>query len=288
MITGIIGGSGLYDIGLTDLEEIEMNTPFGEPSDKFRKGNLDGHPVIFLARHGQGHKLLPHELNHRANIWAMKKLGVESIISLSAVGSLREDMVPLDFVIIDQYVDHLRRQDLTFYGEGAIAHVSLAHPACESLRTQAFKVANKLMTEYGNGAKAHPKGTYINMQGPAFSTLAESELYRKWGMDIIGMTNFGEAKLAREAEICYVTVAMVTDYDCWHPDHDAVNIEDVIEHINKNAAHAKSFLRKLLPDLDHNCTHGCRDALKIGLMSPIASIPEATKEKLEPILKKYM
>ena len=288
MITGIIGGSGLYDIGLTEVEEIDIKTPFGQPSDTFRRGKLEGQEVIFLARHGQGHKLLPHELNHRANIWAMKKLGVESIVSMSAVGSLREDMVPLDFVIVDQYVDHLRRQDLTFYGDGAIAHISLADPACASLQKQAYKAADQLLTSETGTAKAHSKGTYINMQGPAFSTKAESKLYRQWGMDIIGMTNFGEAKLAREAEICYVTVAMVTDYDCWHPEHDAVTIEEVIDNLNKNANHAKNFLKKLLPNLNHNCTHGCRHALKTGLMSPLEMIPDATKEKLAPILKKYL
>jgi 5'-methylthioadenosine phosphorylase len=288
MITGIIGGSGLYDIGLTEVEEIDIKTPFGQPSDTFRRGKLEGQEVIFLARHGQGHKLLPHELNHRANIWAMKKLGVESIVSMSAVGSLREDMVPLDFVIVDQYVDHLRRQDLTFYGDGAIAHISLADPACASLQKQAYNAADQLLTSETGTAKAHSKGTYINMQGPAFSTKAESKLYRQWGMDIIGMTNFGEAKLAREAEICYVTVAMVTDYDCWHPEHDAVTIEEVIDNLNKNANHAKNFLKKLLPNLNHNCTHGCRSALKTGLMSPLEMIPDATKEKLAPILKKYL
>ena len=289
MITGIIGGSGLYDIdGLTDLEEIEVNTPFGAPSDKFRKGKLEGHDVIFLARHGKGHKLLPHELNHRANIWAMKSLGVESIISMSAVGSLRKDMAPLDFVIIDQYVDHLRRQDLTFFGEGAVAHISLAEPACEALRTQAFDAAEKVMSSEENSPSVHPKGTYINMQGPAFSTKAESELYRKWGMDIIGMTNFGEAKLAREAEICYVTVAMVTDYDCWHPDHDAVTIEEVIGNLTSNAARAKNFLKMMIPSVKPECCHGCREALKTGLMSPIEAIPAATKEKLAPLLKKYL
>lgn len=284
MNIGVIGGSGLYSIeGFEFIEEKKMDTPYGPPSDNIKLAKAGQNSVFFMARHGQGHKLLPHELNHHANIWAMKKLGVEAIISLSAVGSLNELFKPLDFVLIDQYVDNTRRQGHTFFGDGAVAHISLADPACTAISKKIFNTANKLFKDI----EIHPAGTYLNMEGPAFSTKAESEMYRKLGMDVIGMTNFLEAKLAREAEICYTSVAMVTDFDCWHPTHAAVTVEQVIENLGENSQKAKKLLEKLLPDFTYECTTNCQHALKAGLMTPLNAIPEKTSKKLQPILKKY-
>lgn len=284
MKIGVIGGSGLYDIeGLDHTEEKTIDTPYGSPSDQIKLCKADKNEIFFMARHGQGHKLLPHELNHHANIWAMKKLGVEAIISLSAVGSLNERYKPLDFVLIDQYVDNTRRQGHSFFGDGAIAHVSLADPTCTAISKNIFDCANKLLKDI----EIHPAGTYLNMEGPAFSTKAESKMYRQLGMDVIGMTNFLEAKLAREAEICYVTVAMVTDYDCWHPTHAAVTVEQVIENLLQNSNNAKILLKKLLPEFLYKCTTDCQHSLKSGLMTPLETIPNETKKKLQPILEKY-
>ena len=286
MPIGIIGGSGLYDIeGLQVREERKIETPFGEASGKFIIAELEGRELVFLARHGAGHKLMPHELNHKANIWAMKKLGVESIISLSAVGSLKEEIKPLDFVLVDQYVDNTRRENQTFFGNGAVAHVSLADPVCGDLRSQITSCAQDLFVD--EGIQIHSQGTYLNMQGPAFSTRAESNLYRSWGMDVVGMTNFCEARLAREAEICYATVAMVTDYDCWHDVHEAVTVEQVIDNLMKNAARAKQLIKNLIPKLDLSCEQGCRHALKSGLLTPFKFIPEETAAALEPLIGKY-
>ena len=279
MPIGIIGGSGLYDIeGLQVREERKIETPFGEASGKFIIAELEGRELVFLARHGAGHKLMPHELNHKANIWAMKKLGVESIISLSAVGSLKEEIKPLDFVLVDQYVDNTRRENQTFFGNGAVAHVSLADPVCGDLRSQITSCAQDLFVD--EGIQIHSQGTYLNMQGPAFSTRAESNLYRSWGMDVVGMTNFCEARLAREAEICYATVAMVTDYDCWHDVHEAVTVEQVIDNLMKNAARAKQLIKNLIPKLDLSCEQGCRHALKSGLLTPFKFIPEETAARM--------
>ena len=282
---GIIGGSGLYHMPeLTGIEEVKVDTPFGPPSDSFIVGTLEGERVAFLPRHGRGHRLTPTEVPFRANIYAMKLLGVESILSASAVGSLQEKYAPLDMVIPDQFFDRTRGRvkESTFFGEGIVAHISFAHPVCKRLGDvleQACGVAD---------VKAHRGGTYLCMEGPAFSTLAESNVYRSWGMDIIGMTNLQEAKLAREAEICYATLALVTDYDCWHPGHDAVSIETVVEYLNKNVRNAQIILRdalKRLQSSDRDCK--CGSALKHAIFTAPDFWPDATTKKLEAIIKKY-
>ena len=282
---GIIGGSGLYQMPeLTAVEEVRVDTPFGPPSDSFIVGTLEGERVAFLPRHGRGHRLTPTEVPFRANIYAMKLLGVESILSASAVGSLQEKYAPLDMVIPDQFFDRTRgrARESTFFGEGIVAHVSFAHPVCGRL--------GDVLEEACTAAdvKTHRGGTYLCMEGPAFSTVAESNVYRSWGMDIIGMTNLQEAKLAREAEICYATLALVTDYDCWHPGHDAVSVETVVEYLNKNVRNAQIILREALRRLkteDRNCK--CGSALKHAIFTAPSLWPEATTKKLEAIIKKY-
>ena len=283
---GIIGGSGLYQMeGLTEVREVSLDTPFGKPSDNFILGNLEGQQVAFLARHSRGHKLLPTELPFRANIYGMKMLGVERIISASAVGSLQEQYVPTDIVIVDQFFDRTRgTRKSTFFGQGMVAHITFAHPVCDALG-DVLEAAGKTAT---SGITIHRGGTYCCMEGPAFSTLAESRLYRHWGMDVIGMTNLQEAKLAREAEICYSTMALVTDYDCWHPDHDAVTVDMVIEFLNKNSANAQSLIResvKLLADKERDCK--CSSALKHAVLTQLESITEESKERLDAIVGKY-
>ena len=283
---GIIGGSGLYQMPeLTGVEEVTVDTPFGPPSDSFIVGTLEGERVAFLPRHGRGHRLTPTEVPFRANIYAMKLLGVESILSASAVGSLQEKYAPLDMVIPDQFFDRTRARvrESTFFGEGIVAHVSFAHPVCGRLGDvleASCKVAD---------VKAHRNATYLCMEGPAFSSVAESNVYRSWGMDIIGMTNLQEAKLAREAEICYATLALVTDYDCWHPEHDAVSVETVVDYLNKNVRNAQIILResvRRLKDGERDCK--CGSALKHAIFTPSNLWPEQTKEKLEAIVKKYV
>jgi 5'-methylthioadenosine phosphorylase len=283
---GIIGGSGLYQMPeLTDVEEVKVDTPFGPPSDAFIVGTLEGERVAFLPRHGRGHRLTPTEVPFRANIYAMKLLGVESILSASAVGSLQEKYAPLDMVIPDQFFDRTRARvrESTFFGEGIVAHVSFAHPVCGRLGDvleASCKVAD---------VTAHRNGTYLCMEGPAFSTVAESNVYRSWGMDIIGMTNLQEAKLAREAEICYATLALVTDYDCWHPGHDAVSVETVVDYLNKNVRNAQIILReavKRMKGAERECK--CGSALKHAIFTPSNLWPEETKNKLEAIVKKYV
>lgn len=281
---GIIGGSGLYNMdGLTDVTEVRVETPFGNPSDSFIIGTLDAQRVAFLARHGRGHRLMPTELPFRANIYAMKKLGVERIISASAVGSLQEQYAPTDIVIPDQFFDRTRGRVSTFFGEGLVAHITFAHPICEHMAETMAGAAAKV-----EGLKLHRGGTYLCMEGPAFSTLAESRLYRQWGMDIIGMTNLQEARLAREAEICYVTLALVTDYDCWHPDHAAVTVEMVIEYLNKNSVNAQRLIRegaRLLQSQPRTCK--CGTALQHAILtSPDAVSAEAT-QRLSAIVGKY-
>src|SRR5499426_2148095 len=242
---GIIGGSGLYDMAeLTDREERSVTTPFGDPSGPYVLATLRGRRVAFLARHGAGHRILPSELNFRANIYGFKRLGVERILSASAVGSLREEFRPLDIVVPDQFFDRTRGRISTFFGRGLVAHVAFAHPVCGDLSKLAADSAEAV------GATVHRGGTYVNIEGPQFSTLAESKLYRAWGLDVIGMTNLQEAKLAREAEICYATLALVTDYDCWHPDHDSVTAEQIIANLGRNAATAKAVLKAALARLD--------------------------------------
>ncbi|HEY7182168.1 MAG TPA: S-methyl-5'-thioadenosine phosphorylase [Blastocatellia bacterium] len=281
---GIIGGSGLYQMdGLTDVKEISVETPFGKPSDNFILGTLEGARVAFLARHGRGHRITPSELPFRANIYAMKLLGVERIISASAVGSLQERYAPMDIVIPDQFFDRTRGRVSTFFGEGVVAHIGFAHPVCQSL--------GGVLAGAGEaaGVKIHSGGTYLCMEGPAFSTLAESRLYRSWGMDVIGMTNLQEAKLAREAEICYSTMALVTDYDCWHPDHDAVTVEMIIEYLNKNSANAQVIIRdaaRRLAATPRDCK--CGAALRHAILTAPAAIPAETKKKLAAIIGKYV
>src|SRR5712692_155145 len=269
---GIIGGSGLYQMPeLTEIDEIELQTPFGSPSDAFILGTLEGERVAFLPRHGRGHRLTPTELPFRANIYAMKLLGVERILSASAVGSLQEKYAPLDMVIPEQFFDRTRGRvrESTFFGEGIVAHVAFAHPVCRDL--------GNVLEESCRAArvKVHRGGTYLCMEGPAFSTFAESNVYRSWGMDIIGMTNLQEAKLAREAEICYGTLALVTDYDCWHPAHDAVTVETVIEYLNKNVRNAQTIMRaavKTLASAPRDC--GCASALKNAIFTAPDHWPE--------------
>jgi 5'-methylthioadenosine phosphorylase len=280
---GIIGGTGLYEMeGFTDVREVPVETPFGPPSDSFRVGSLDGRQVAFLPRHGRGHRILPHELNFRANVFAMKKLGVQWILSVSAVGSLKERYEPLHVVVPDQFIDRTQQRKSTFFGRGLVAHVAFAHPFCRNLsRVMAEACADA-------GATHHVGGTYVCMEGPQFSTLAESELYRTWGADLIGMTNLQEAKLAREAEICYSTLAMVTDYDCWHPDHDAVTAEQILGVLGKNAETARKVLRAAVRRLPIPRECECASALRHALLTPPELVPEAVRRELEPIVGRYM
>lgn len=279
---GIIGGSGLYAMpGFTGQREVTLETPFGAPSDNYIVGELEGHEVAFLARHGRGHRISPSELNFRANIYGMKLLGVERIVSLSAVGSLKEEHRPLDFVIPDQFFDRTRGRISTFFGEGLVAHVSFADPVCPQL-SLAVEAACKAA-----GVNVTRGGTYLCMEGPMFSTKAESNIYRSWGMDVIGMTNLQEAKLAREAEICYVTVAMVTDYDCWHEDHEAVEVTDIIRVLLQNASNACSVVAHAVKSIPGERTCKCGQALQHALITDKKTVPADTIRKLEAIVGKY-
>ena len=280
---GIIGGSGLYDIDeLTDCEEREVETPFGKPSAPYVIGNLRGHRVAFLARHGKGHSILPSELNFRANIFGLKCLGAEWIISASAVGSLQEKYRPQDIVVPDQFFDRTRGRISTFFGGGIVAHVSFAQPLCPVLSGIAIDTATDA------GATVHRGGTYLCMEGPQFSTLAESNLYRSWNMDVIGMTNLQEAKLAREAEICFATLALVTDYDCWHPDHDEVTVDMIIETLQANATIAKQIIADLVSRLPVSRECQCVDALSSAIITSADSIPSKTRTNLAPLIERYL
>jgi 5'-methylthioadenosine phosphorylase len=280
---GIIGGSGLYSMPAFEVhEEVAIDTPWGSPSDRYVAGELAGQEVAFLARHGRGHRISPSELNFRANIYGMKKLGVERILSLSAVGSLKEEHRPLDFVIPDQFFDRTRGRVSTFFGDGLVAHISFAHPVCPQLTATVHKACQD------SGVNAKMGGTYLCMEGPAFSTLAESNVYRTWGMDVIGMTNLQEAKLAREAEICYATVAMVTDYDCWHPDHDAVTVTDIIANLMKNAENAAKIVAAAVASMPAARECKCGSALSHAIITDRKLIPEATRKKLELLVGKYV
>ena len=279
---GIIGGSGLYSMpGFEAREEVDIDTPWGRPSDSYVVGELAGKPVAFLARHGRGHRISPSELNFRANIYGMKSLGVERIISLSAVGSLKEDHRPLDFVLPDQFFDRTRGRVSTFFGDGLVAHISFADPICPQLSEVLHKSARAA------GVNVKKGGTYLCMEGPAFSTKAESSVYRSWGMDVIGMTNLQEAKLAREAEICYVTVAMVTDYDCWHPAHDAVTVSDIIANLNQNAENACKVVAAAVAAMPAERTCKCGAALAHAIITDRKVVPGATRKKLDLIIGKY-
>lgn len=281
---GVIGGSGLYQMeGLTNIEEVSVDTPFGAPSDNIIIGTLEGQRVAFLARHGRGHKLMPTELPFRANIYAMKKLGVERILSASAVGSLKEEHKPLDIVLPDQFFDRTRGRVSTFFGQGIVAHITFADPVCKDL-CDVISEAGKTL----EGVEIHRGGSYLCMEGPAFSTRAESHVYRSWGMDVIGMTNLQEAKLAREAEICYSTIALVTDYDCWHEGHDDVTVDMVINCLTQNSKNAQKLIRsaiQLLSGRERKCK--CGSALAHAIMTAPEAVPEAAKERLSAIVGKY-
>jgi 5'-methylthioadenosine phosphorylase len=280
---GIIGGSGLYTMpGFEAQREVAVDTPWGAPSDNYVVGKLAGKDVAFLARHGRGHRISPSELNFRANIYGLKTLGVERIISLSAVGSLKQEHRPLDFLLPDQFVDRTRGRISTFFGEGLVAHVGFSDPVCGELAGVVYRAAS------GEGVSVKKGGVYVCMEGPAFSTKAESELYRSWGMDVIGMTNLQEAKLAREAEICYVTVAMVTDYDCWHPHHDSVTVDQIVAVLLKNAENATRVMRETVATMPKDRTCKCGSSLAHAILTDRAKIPAASRQKLKLILDKYL
>ena len=277
---GVIGGSGLYKIeGIDVKEEIAVITPFGEPSDKLISGTLEGKDIVFLPRHGRNHTISPSEINYRANIYALKSLGVDVVLSVCACGSLREELKPLDFAIPTQFVDRTNQaRKYTFFENGAVAHVSFAHPVCDFLAKTLHQVAKDMQIN------VHYGQTYLNMEGPQFSTLAESKLYRSWNMDIIGMTSIAEARLAREAQMCFVALAAVTDYDCWHPDHDSVTVEAVIEVLNKNIDNSKKIIKEFVKNLEQDRNCECSEALKYALLTKREHIPEDTKKKLNIII----
>ena len=281
---GIIGGSGLYDIeGFATHKWAPVETPFGGPSDEFLTGQLSGRDVVFLPRHGRGHRLMPSELNHRANIWAMKQLGVSWIISASAVGSLQPQYAPCDIVIIDQFIDHTKQSTThTFFGDGIVGHVAFAEPICEELRMILLAAADEV------GVKAHDRGTYVNMEGPAFSTRAESLRNQKLGFDVIGMTNLGEARCAREAEISYATLALVTDYDCWKVEEEPVSVKTVIANLQKNAASAKEIIRKAISRIPNAPAWPSQKALENAIMTAKSAWPSDTVEKLRPIIGRFL
>lgn len=281
---GIIGGSGLYKIeGIKNIKKVAVKTPFGEPSDKFIVGKLQNKEIVFLPRHGLGHRILPSDINYRANIYGMKKLGVDRIISVSACGSLKEELEPLSFVIPVQFVDRTNQaRKMTFFERGVAAHISFAEPVCMELAGVIYNTAKQL------NINIHFGGTYINMEGPAFSTKAESGLYRQWGMDIIGMTNMTEAKLAREAEICYMTLAAVTDYDCWRQSEEAVTADIIIQNLLKNTENAQRIIKSAIPNISQVRNCGCKDALKYAIITAKEFIPPKTRKKLSLIIGRYL
>src|SRR5262252_5226641 len=280
---GIIGGSGLYSMsGLTNTREIRVRTPFGDPSDTIALGTLEEKRVAFLARHGRGHRILPSEINYRANIYAMKLLGVERIISVSAVGSLKEDLRPGEFLVPDQFFERTKNRASTFFGDGLVAHVAFAHPTCGELSGVLAEAC------VHQAVKVHQRGTYICIEGPQFSTLAEAEVNRQLQFDVIGMTNLTEAKLAREAEICYATIAMITDYDCWHPEHESVTASQIIATLNQNAENAQKVLRAAVRELPATRTCKCGAVLQHALVTDMKVVPAATKKRLAAIIGKYV
>ena len=284
---GIIGGSGLYKMeALQGVAEVQVKTPFGDPSDAIITGTLEGVPVAFLARHGRHHHLTPTEIPFRANIYALKSLGVEYLISASAVGSLQEFAKPLDMVLPDQFIDRTRNRVSTFFGQGIVAHITFGHPICPALSQILGEAIESLnLTE----VNLHRGGTYVCMEGPAFSTQAESNLYRSWGATVIGMTNLPEAKLAREAEIAYATLALVTDYDCWHPDHDSVTVDMIIGNLQRNAANAQAVIRETVQRLAAQWpTSEAHSALKYAILTPLDQVPEQTRQNLNLLLQKYL
>jgi 5'-methylthioadenosine phosphorylase len=279
---GVIGGSGLYEMdGLEDVRWVKVKTPFGEPSDAYCVGRFGQKTVIFLARHGRGHRVMPSDINYRANIYGLKSLGATAIISVSAAGSMKEDIHPLDIVIPDQFFDHTKRRVSSFFGEGIVAHVGMADPVCRDLAGALETGARE------SGARVHRGGTYICIEGPQFSTRGESNVYRRWGMSVIGMTNMPEAKLAREAELCYATMALATDYDVWHEEHDAVSVEAVVANLNKNVATARVVLGRVLPRLGGPCGAGCPSALASAVITNPAAFPARTRKRLGILLDRY-
>ena len=268
--------------GLSDVEHVSVETPYGRPSDDIRIGTLEGRRVAFLARHGAGHRLLPSEINFRANVYALKSVGVERIVSASAVGSMHEEIHPLDLVVVDQFVDRTRHREDSFFGQGIAAHVSLADPVCDALRGQVIQAAEGVFPQ------VHPQGTYLCMEGPQFSTRAESRIYRSWGVQVIGMTNLTEARLAREAEICYVTMALVTDYDCWHEEEEEVSVEAVIQVLQKNAAAAQSVIRKVVGSMPEERSCSCGRALQNAIITQADVIPEARRKELALLVGRYL
>ncbi len=279
---GIIGGSGLYSMpGLSDLRELSLETPFGAPSDPYVLGTLEGRKVAFLSRHGRGHRFMPTEINYRANIHGLKQLGVERILSLSAVGSLKEEHHPMDFVIPDQFIDRTRHRVDTFFGDGLVAHIGFGDPIC----AESADIAAQACRSAGVNVKSG--GTYLNMEGPQFSTRAESNLYRSWGLDVIGMTNLTEARLAREAELCYVTVAMVTDYDCWHQQHDSVSVDQIVAVLLKNAENASRVVREAVAAMPKTRGCKCGSALKNAIITQKSAVPAATLKRLHLLVGKY-
>ncbi|MDD3345210.1 MAG: S-methyl-5'-thioadenosine phosphorylase [Candidatus Omnitrophica bacterium] len=281
---GIIGGSGLYEMeGIKVLRRMEVKTPFGRPSDKFTLGEMEGREVVFLPRHGIGHRISPSGINYRANIFAMKKLGVGRIISVAACGSLKEEIKPLDFVVVDQFVDRTNHaRQMSFFQEGIVSHIVFSHPVCGDLSAQIYEAGREL------NMSIHRKGTYINMEGPQFSTLAESRLYRSWGMDVIGMTNMAEARLCREAEICYATLACITDYDCWYPGHESVTLEMVLENSRKNIENAKKIVATVIRKLSPERTCSCGRALEAAIVTDKEMIPAKARRDLKIIIGKYL
>ena len=278
---GVIGGSGFYEL-LDNAREVTIDTPFGPPSDAFFLGEIGAVPVAFLPRHGRGHRILPSEVNYRANIWGMKKLGVSHVLSATAVGSLREELKPLDIVVPDQLFDRTKARPSTFFGDGVVVHVGFADPFCAALSAKVVEHGRAL------GASVHDSGTYVCMEGPQFSTRAESNAYRQMGFDIIGMTNLQEAKLAREAELCYATMALVTDYDCWRASEEAVTIEQVLSTMRRNVEMAQSIVRAVVPALDLDADCACRHAVESAIVTAADLIPQATKEKLDLLIGRYV
>ena len=282
-VVGVIGGSGLYEMeDLKDVREVKLSTPFGEPSDAYITGTLGDTEMVFLPRHGRGHRISPTEINFRANIWGMKQLGVSQILSVSAVGSMREEIEPGHFVVIDQFFDRTRHRPDTFFEKGVVAHVMFADPVCSHLRPVLVNAGREV------GLTVHDGGTYINMEGPQFSTRAESKIYRSWGVDVIGMTNLQEARLAREAEICYATIAMSTDYDCWHEAHDDVTVEAILEVMHRNVDNAKAVVRAAVPLLTGERSCGCQNALQFAIMTAKDQISAEARDRLGLFIDKYL
>lgn len=280
---GVIGGSGLYRMeGLTDVERVSVSTPFGDPSDELVLGALEGVKVAFLPRHGVGHRIMPTEINFRANIYALKSLGVDAVVGVTATGSLKEEIRPLDFVIIDQFFDRTHRRIGTFFGDGIVAHTCVAEPFCPVLRSLLLRACKRV------GVRVHGGGTYVCIEGPQFSTRAESEAFRQLGFDVIGMTNVQEARLAREAEMCYATIACVTDYDVWREATDDVTIQEVIENLQKNVGHAIAVIKDVVPKIEETRDCSCRDALKDAIITAPELISDDTKRRLGPLFSKYV